>query len=161
MDEEELYLFTTTIDLIITAFSYLIVPIITKVTSKENFSKKEARQLAFNNSIVIYLIFTLIHLLVLKDGKIANIVAATLYGFIVYYILKQEKKLKNKELKEVNKDNNTSNTKAEYSIENPTEINIDVQKKEDKQAIIETKEINNNIDEIKKRTIFQSLRHGT
>ena len=142
MDEEELFILTITIDLIITAFAYLIVPIITRLTSKENFSKKEARQLAFNNSIVIYLIFTFIHLVILKEGKIAKIAPASFYGFISYYILKQEKKINN---------NNKSNNDTEYSIENTTEINIDVQK-ENEQSIIESKEMNNNTDEFTKET---------
>jgi len=104
------WIITIFIDLIITVCFYLIVPLFLVYVLKKKYTEKEAKKIAIINSIIVFIIFTLAHILVLEEEKLANPAPSFLWGFVAYSILKSKK-------------NNTINTSnAKMSLSKPNEI---------------------------------------
>lgn len=86
MDEQEIIIYA--LNLIITVLGYLGLPIILKLCKKQ-YPKKEARDIAILNSVIVYIIFSII-IFITQDGKIANIFVAIFWGGIGYSIIKDK-----------------------------------------------------------------------
>lgn len=111
MSETDFY--AITINLIITVFCYLLIPVIVRLMYKNGIEKSEAREVAIINAIMVYLLFTLYYIFLTDTPKVANVLPAFLWGGVSYYIMKE-------------KDNHTNNeeeTKKDGS-------DIDIEKKE-------------------------------
>ena len=73
--------------IIITCLAYLFFPGILILTKKK-FSKKKAKVISVINSVIVFVLFSMLHLL--SDGNTANEKAAVTWGFICYWILKSK-----------------------------------------------------------------------
>ncbi len=101
-------------DFFLTITFYMLIPILLKYAFQIDFSEKTAKKTALINSICVFIIFTIIHL-VLEDTRIANATLPFLYYFINYNILKP----KNNIIENSNENIETANFVEEYK-ENPS-----------------------------------------
>lgn len=100
MINDDIYIIAGILNIFITGFVYELIPLIARFCFKDKYSKKEAIKATISNSILVYIIFSSVHLFLLKDGKIANINAAWIWGIISYYIIpKEERSAKSDEQK--------------------------------------------------------------
>lgn len=79
------------IDFIITVFFYMAIPVYLKYVLKKHFNKKQSLKIAIINSIGVYILFTIIHLVLLHDDQIVNMTATFTWGTVAYYTLKNNK----------------------------------------------------------------------
>lgn len=96
---ENLEITTLTINFLITAFSYMILPIISLFIDKKGYEKKELLTFVIGNSFLIYAIFFVIHILK-KDGQSPNMYASVLYASLNYALLHKNIKINEKETRE-------------------------------------------------------------
>lgn len=87
MSNENVYMEILLLNFLITGFFYELIPLIARFCFKDKYSKKEAIKAAVANSIFIYIMFSIVHLVFLEDGLIANMNAAFIWGFISYNVI--------------------------------------------------------------------------
>ncbi len=87
MTSDDINIITVVFNFFITGFFYELIPLIARFYFKDKYSKKEAIKAAVTNSIFVYIMFSIVHLVFLKDGLIANMGAACIWGFISYSII--------------------------------------------------------------------------
>lgn len=101
MQDSEFIVFI--INILITAFLYMILPIISLFIDKKGYAKKELITFVIGNSFLIYIIFFVIHIFK-NDGQIPSIYVSVLYAFLNYGILRKNIKVdKEKTIKDENK----------------------------------------------------------
>lgn len=81
------YVMVVFLDFILTGIFYEIIPLVARFCFKDKYTKREAIKIAVANSALVYGIFTMIHFLVLRDGVLANINAAWIWGTVAYMIV--------------------------------------------------------------------------
>lgn len=92
-----------TVNFIITAFLYMMLPIISIFIDKKGYTKKELLTFVVSNSVLVYAIFFVIHIFK-NDGQVPNMYASILYAFLNYGILHKNIKVdKEKTTKDENK----------------------------------------------------------
>ena len=94
-----------TINFVITAFLYMILPIISLLINKNGYTKKELSTFVIGNSFLVYVIFFIIHILK-KDGQIPNIYASVIYAFLNYALLHKNIKIDKEGTQETKEDKN-------------------------------------------------------
>ncbi len=101
MDELSTMFPVLILDLIMTAFLYMLLPVISYFTDKEGFTKKQLIQFVVLNSCVVCAIFWFFYIFTGTD-RIPNLKASVFYAFINYYLLKKhiKEKPKDKEIRE-------------------------------------------------------------
>lgn len=95
MEIEEILLLIS--DFIITVFCYLVLPATLKFILYKNYSNKKALTISILNSIMIYLLLSIIHLYFIDSQSILNTKPMFFYTFISYCILQKNIKVDNKE----------------------------------------------------------------
>lgn len=95
MEIEEIVLLI--MDFIITVFCYLAIPVTLKYILYRNYSNKKALAISILNSIMAYLLLSILHLCLIDSESILNTTPIIFYSFISYYILQKHTKIDDKE----------------------------------------------------------------
>lgn len=111
---ENLNITVLIINFLITAFFYMILPIISLFIDKKGYEKKELVTFIIGNSFLVYVIFFVIHIFK-KDGQVPNMYSSVLYGFLNYALLHKNVKVNEKETQKKDNINKTEISKEEVN----------------------------------------------
>lgn len=75
------------IDFLFTSFLFMIVPIIIFFTGKKDFSKEQIKRITIINSIVVFVIFIILFIILKKDLNVLTGLPAFFYGYVNYKLL--------------------------------------------------------------------------
>lgn len=87
MDNLEVNVASLIFDLLITLFIYMFVPITLYIIKKE-LKENEPKKIAIINSIVGFIIFVILFIVLKKNISLMNGIPAFFYGYINYKLLK-------------------------------------------------------------------------
>lgn len=78
------------VNFVITIVFYCSFPLILRVIEKKTYEDKKAKKIAVINSIVAYILTSIVIIFVIGDVRVANIAPAILWGIVSYYILRKK-----------------------------------------------------------------------
>lgn len=94
---EDMSIVDIVFNIIITAFIYMVAPIIIFYKSQEGFTKKKVKKIVILNSIAGYIVFIILFIMLKDDGSAPKGYSAFFYGYINYWLLSKRVKDENEE----------------------------------------------------------------